>query len=51
MRVYETVVVQIKMRALYRHKYPWTVEELFDLPTIKSLGFTLDGDSSSVDLG
>lgn len=37
MRVYETVVVQIKMRALYRHKYPWIVEELFDLPTIKSL--------------
>ena len=42
-------VVQIKIRELYRRRYPWTLEGLSDLSTIKSLVFSLDGSSSPVE--
>lgn len=45
--------VQIKIRELYRRRYPRTLEGLSDLSTIKSSVFNLDGSSSPVepDLG
>ena len=42
-------VVQIKIQELYRRRYPWMLEGLFDLSTIKSLVFSLDGSSSPVE--
>ncbi|XP_045313613.1 E3 SUMO-protein ligase PIAS2 isoform X1 [Panthera pardus] len=41
--------VQIKIRELYRRRYPRTLEGLSDLSTIKSSVFTLDGSSSPVE--
>ncbi|XP_040597503.1 E3 SUMO-protein ligase PIAS2 isoform X2 [Mesocricetus auratus] len=41
--------VQIKIRELYRRRYPRTLEGLSDLPTIKSTVFSLDGSSSPVE--
>ncbi|XP_058994762.1 E3 SUMO-protein ligase PIAS2 isoform X2 [Mustela lutreola] len=45
--------VQIKIRELYRRRYPRNLEGLSDLSTIKSSVFNLDGSSSPVepDLG
>uniref|UniRef100_A0A286X9N8 Protein inhibitor of activated STAT 2 n=1 Tax=Cavia porcellus TaxID=10141 RepID=A0A286X9N8_CAVPO len=42
-------VVQIKIRELYRRRYPRTLEGLSDLSTIKSSVFGLDGSSSPVE--
>ncbi|KAK7807886.1 hypothetical protein U0070_021618 [Myodes glareolus] len=41
--------VQIKIRELYRRRYPRTLEGLSDLSTIKSSVFSLDGSSSPVE--
>ncbi|KAM8949419.1 E3 SUMO-protein ligase PIAS2 isoform 2-T4 [Lycaon pictus] len=41
--------VQIKIRELYRRRYPRTLEGLSDLSTIKSSVFNLDGSSSPVE--
>ncbi|KAK2509840.1 hypothetical protein MC885_015754 [Smutsia gigantea] len=41
--------VQIKIRELYRRRYPRTLEGLSDLSTIKSSVFGLDGSSSPVE--
>ncbi|XP_055994442.1 E3 SUMO-protein ligase PIAS2 isoform X3 [Sorex fumeus] len=41
--------VQIKIRELYRRRYPRTLEGLSDLSTIKSSVFSLDGGSSPVE--
>lgn len=41
--------VQIKIRELYRRRYPRTLEGLTDLSTIKSSVFSLDGSSSPVE--
>ncbi|XP_006085186.1 E3 SUMO-protein ligase PIAS2 isoform X2 [Myotis lucifugus] len=41
--------VQIKIRELYRRRYPRTLEGLSDLSTIKSSVFSLDGNSSPVE--
>ncbi|KAB0369035.1 hypothetical protein FD755_019040 [Muntiacus reevesi] len=40
---------QIKIRELYRRRYPWMLEGLSDLSTIKSPIFSLDGSSSPVE--
>ncbi|MBZ3885934.1 E3 SUMO-protein ligase PIAS2 [Sciurus carolinensis] len=41
--------VQIKIRELYRRRYPRTLEGLSDLSTIKSSVFNLDGNSSPLE--
>ncbi|OBS76060.1 hypothetical protein A6R68_17490, partial [Neotoma lepida] len=41
--------VQIKIRELYRRRYPRTLEGLSDLSTIKSSVFSLDGSSSPLE--
>nr|XP_044998906.1 E3 SUMO-protein ligase PIAS2 isoform X7 [Jaculus jaculus] len=41
--------VQIKIRELYRRRYPRTLEGLTDLSAIKSSVFSLDGSSSPVE--
>ncbi|XP_068960894.1 E3 SUMO-protein ligase PIAS2 isoform X3 [Petaurus breviceps papuanus] len=41
--------VQIKIRELYRRRYPRTIEGLSDLSTIKPSVFSLDSSSSSVE--
>ncbi|XP_036274073.1 E3 SUMO-protein ligase PIAS2 isoform X7 [Pipistrellus kuhlii] len=41
--------VQIKIRELYRRRYPRTLEGLSDLSTIKSSVFSLDGSPSPVE--
>ncbi|OWK09125.1 hypothetical protein Celaphus_00015442 [Cervus elaphus hippelaphus] len=40
---------QIKIRELYRRRYPWMLEGLSDLSTIKSPVLSLDGSSSPVE--
>ncbi|NXD85269.1 PIAS2 ligase, partial [Halcyon senegalensis] len=41
--------VQLKIRELYRHRYPRMIEGLPDLPAVKPGGFSLDSGSSPVE--
>ncbi|NWH67459.1 PIAS2 ligase, partial [Geococcyx californianus] len=41
--------VQIKIRELYRRRYPKTIEGLADLSSVKPTVFSLDSSSSSIE--